>query len=105
MFAVIYSFEVKPNCDQQLIQSWKELTELIYKHEGSLGSRLHKAGENKYIAYAQWPEKEIWENSGNLLPDSASEIRKQMKEACVSIETLFELETIEDLLQSQTSIV
>ena len=39
------------------------MTNLIKLHEGSLGSRLHKQKELHYIAYAQWPSKEIFDNS------------------------------------------
>jgi hypothetical protein len=52
------------------------MTNLTKLHEGSLGSRLHKQKELHYIAYAQWPSKEIFENLGKNLPESTSEIRK-----------------------------
>ena len=42
MYIVIYEFKVKENCDHKFINSWKILTNLIQKNEGSLGSRLHK---------------------------------------------------------------
>ena len=53
------------------------MTNLIKLHEGSLGSRLHKQKELHYIAYAQWPSKEIFDNSVKKLPENFSEIKKK----------------------------
>lgn len=98
MFAVIYSFEVKEDKIQQFEENWSKLTELIYRYEGSLGSRLHKSDKLNYLAYAQWPDKQTWENSGAKLPDVSKEISRRMKEACVKIETTHRLELTNDLL-------
>lgn len=99
MFAAIYSFKVHPGKDAQFIKAWEELTRLIYQFENSLGSRLHKKSEGLYIAYAQWPDKDTWSNSGAKLPESANEFRIKMKAACSAIETEHELEMLSDLLQ------
>lgn len=103
MFSVIYQFEVKPDSKDSFESSWKELTHLIYDYAGSLGSRLHKKDECSYVAYAQWPNKETWENSSNKLPQKSRDISKIMKESCYSIETLFELDLIEDLIKVKPS--
>lgn len=103
MFAVIYRFEIKENKESEFITAWTELTELIYKYEGSLGSRLHLKRDGVYIAYAQWPNKETWKNAGDELPDFANEVRVRMRESCTKIETLHELECITDLLKSKTN--
>ena len=98
MFAVIYSFTVKPNQDEQFLTAWEGLTKLIYQYVGSKGSRLHKTEDGLYIAYAQWPEKSIWKHSGSKLPKEADLFRAQMRDNCEKIETLFELEMVKDLL-------
>ncbi len=103
MFAVIYQFKVKENMRSEFINAWKQLTQLIYEYEGSLGSRLHKQNDGVYLAYAQWPDKDTWKNSGNKLPDSANKIRRIMRESCTKIETLYELNCTEDLLKSKTN--
>ena len=100
MFAVIYQFKVKENRKAEFINAWKQLTQLIYEYEGSLGSRLHKHKDGSYLAYAQWPDRETWKNSGNNLPDSADKIRRTMRDCCTGIETLYELDCTEDLLKS-----
>ena len=102
MFAVIYQFKVKENMNSEFIDAWQRLTQLIFKYEGSLGSRLHKLNESVYLAYAQWPNKETWENSGNKLPESAKEAREIMRKCCSQIETLYELDCTEDLLNHKT---
>ena len=53
------------------------MTKLINLHEGSLGSSLHKQKELHYIAYAQWPSKEIFDNSVKKLPENVSKIKKK----------------------------
>jgi len=98
MFTVIYSFNVKPDSVLEFKKAWRELTLLIQKHEGSLGSRLHKNSENTYIAYAQWPDKQVWAESGGNMPDSNIEFRRIMKDSCTKIKILFELDVIDDLL-------
>ena len=100
MFTVIYTFHIRPKSVNSFKKSWKELTNLIYKYEGSLGSRLHKQSEFHYVAYAQWPDKTTWLNSGSKLPEKANEIKTIMSNSCLQIETLFELDIVEDLLKS-----
>ncbi len=102
MFAVIYSFSVKPGQTSKFIEAWEELTRLIYTHEGSLGSRLHKTNASEFMAYAQWPDKKTWQESGKKLPDEADKWRNAMRLACDSIETRFELPVVSDFLKKET---
>ncbi|MEM7160891.1 MAG: antibiotic biosynthesis monooxygenase [Bacteroidota bacterium] len=101
MFAVIYRFKVKEEYEKDFIQAWREMTLLIYQFEGSLGSRLHRESENTFIAYAQWPDKFTFNNSGSKLPESAKLISQRMRASCENISTLHKMETHEDLLQSE----
>lgn len=103
-FAVIYQFEVLEGRQEEFIGAWKALTQLIYQYEGSLGSRLHQSHKHTYIAYAQWPDKKTWENAGNGLPEEAKAFRSTMRECCQSIEILFELNTLEDVLKDSLFI-
>jgi hypothetical protein len=99
MFIVIYSFKVKPNQVQNFEKAWRDMTVLILKYVDSLGSRLHRQDDFNYIAYAQWPDKSTWENSDKKLLEISKDIRKTMNKSCEKIETLFELEVVEDLLE------
>lgn len=98
MFAAIYLFEVKKRDEKTFVESWESLTKLIYEHCGSLGSRLHKESEGRYIAYAYWPSEDFWQNSSDKLPKEADLYRGQMRESCTKIETLHKLNTVSDLL-------
>lgn len=98
MFSVIYTFKVKDGKDQDFLDGWTGLTKLIYKHEGSLGSKVHKDQNGNYVACAQWPSREVWENTGANLPKVETEkFRAQMKNSCYEMETLFELDLVVDL--------
>lgn len=93
-FTVIYSFKVVEGKEKDFIKSWAELTKLIYEFEGSYGSRLHKVNSTLFIGYAQWPSKEVYDRSGNNLPQSANKFREQMRECCSEIKTEFELSSV-----------
>ena len=100
MYIVLYAFYIKPNKETDFIKGWKGLTTLIYQHEGSLGSRLHKKEKLNYIAYAQWPSKSKFENSGSNMPKEADSYRNLMKDSCSEIKIIEKLEVIEDLLKT-----
>lgn len=101
-FSIIYSFKIFDGKEGEFIQCWKELTQLIYEFEGSYGSRLHKVNDNLFIAYAQWPDKEIFELSGFRMPEIAQKFRQAMRECCEEIKSEFELNSIVmDLLQEE----
>lgn len=103
MYVVLYSFKVKPKQVDAFIEGWNGLTNLIYQYEGSLGSRLHKKDRLNFIAYAQWPSKDKFENSGGNLPEEADDFRDLMRASCDTIEVLHELEVVEDLLKQNSS--
>lgn len=92
MFVAIYEFRLKSVDETTTFKrAWKGITELMLAHCNSLGSRLHKADEVTYIAYAQWPDREHWEQAGHKLPDAVNNLREQMRGACQSVKTLHEL--------------
>jgi heme-degrading monooxygenase HmoA len=101
MFVAVYQFDVKEGECEKFKKAWAELTKLIYQYEGSLGSRLHQENETTYIAYAQWPSRQTWENSGSKLPEEANHWRSEMRAACQNIATLHELESDIDLLKDK----
>ena len=103
MHIVLYRFRVKSNKEEDFIKGWKGLTELIYKYEGSLGSRLHKGDELNYIAYAQWPDQLTFETSGKNLPEQANHFRTLMRSSCSEIEVLQSMDIVEDLLKNEQS--
>lgn len=101
-FSIIYSFRVLNGKEEDFINGWTELTKLIYVFEGSYGSRLHKVDDQLFIAYAQWPDKEMYNGSGNNLPATAEAYRQQIRSSCSDIKTEFELGVIVmDLLKNE----
>lgn len=102
MYIILYSFKVKPNQEENFIEGWTGLTNLIYKYEGSLGSRLHKKAPLEYIAYAQWPNKIKFESAGDHLPIEADTYRNLMRTSCSSIDTIDKFEVVKDLLAENT---
>ncbi|WP_299098097.1 antibiotic biosynthesis monooxygenase [uncultured Winogradskyella sp.] len=103
MYIVLYTIRIKPNQEEKFIEAWTGLTKLIYKHEGSLGSRLHKKDNLNFFAYAQWPNKSTFDNAGGNLPEEANHFRKKMKASCETFEVLEKFEMVEDLLKQQQS--
>lgn len=98
MYSIVYSFEIKPEEEDQFINGWKGLTQLFKVHANSLGSRLHKSSGNQYFAYAQWPDKITFENASNLLPEEATQYREQMRTSLQNSEVIFSGNVQIDLL-------
>ena len=101
MFFVVYSFHVIKGKEASFESSWKKLTEMIYTHANSNGSRLHKSKGNEYIAYASWPDKKSWKEGFSRLPKGSEMFSKKMKDCCSNIQTVYELDMVNDLLKKQ----
>lgn len=98
---MIYSFAVHKGMADKFIETWSELTRLIYRFEGSYGSRLHQVNDELYIAYAQWPDRATWAASGDRLPETSVGLRTRLRECCREIKTEYELKEIKDLLVNE----
>jgi quinol monooxygenase YgiN len=97
MFAVIYRFNVRHGFDEQFQSAWAERTREIQAQHGGLGSRLHRSPDGAWIAYAQWPDRATWDAAGHTgTEDTAAQ--GAMKQCCETVETLFELDVMNDLL-------
>ncbi len=100
-FAVVYQFTVKEGQETAFEHNWAIVTESIKRVRGGLGSVLHKT-ENAlvYIAYAQWPSKEIFDKhfDENMFSTEEQAARAAMRATTEKIETLHSLNIIKDLL-------
>ena len=98
MFAAVYRFVVQPSHEEAFRTSWRELTLLIREHQGGLGSRLHQAGAHTYIAYAPWPDRSTWRaaREGPARED-IERLGVALRASCVTVETVFQLDVVEDL--------
>ena len=61
-FAVIYRWRVHPGMEESFTAAWETLTRGIREGRGGLGSRLHRAEDGTWVAYAQWPDRATWAN-------------------------------------------
>lgn len=62
-FAVIYRWRLAVDKEESFVVAWRRLTELIRERRGGLGSRMHRASDGTFVAYAQWPNEEAWRAS------------------------------------------
>ncbi len=72
-FAVLYRWRVHPEKVEAMRDAWRQLTIAIARERGGLGSRLHRLGDGWFGAYAQWPNREVWERARDSM--SADPVR------------------------------
>lgn len=56
MFAVIHHWRLHPGAEAQFLDGWQRVTRAIHAACGSYGSRLHRAGNDDWVAYVRWPD-------------------------------------------------
>ena len=97
MFVALYRWKLKEGCEGRFREGWRRRTREIYERCGSLGSRLHRAEDGTWLAYAQWPNRQAWEDARGV-PVSDVEASALMRE---SVETSYPdtyMEVADDLL-------
>ena len=67
-FAVIYRWTIRVDKTEEFQEAWEKVTAAIRAQRGGLGSRLHQDEDLTWVAYAQWPDRETWEQSLELGP-------------------------------------
>jgi quinol monooxygenase YgiN/catechol 2,3-dioxygenase-like lactoylglutathione lyase family enzyme len=108
MFCVVYQWKVKPGKEDEFRETWRTITEAIFRQHGSLGSRLHKEDDGTWVAYAQWLSPEQWKNHAETL---GVELVRSRQAACLSEgpTVLLKLHVTDDLLATapyeQTHVV
>lgn len=102
MFCVLYEFTVKESQNQVFEAAWAEFTDAIFRARGSLGSRLHTTTSSQvYIAYAQWPSEEIFDDSPGdsvFTPDEIA-ARQRMRGSLIEVKVLQRLHVLDDRLR------
>jgi len=99
MFNVLYRWRLKPGAEENFKTAWTSMTVVLHKERGALGSRLHQAADGTWVAYAQWPDRALWEKSGQL-GSADQELSQAMQDAIEeSLEPLL-LQPVVDLLDS-----
>jgi len=102
MYIAVYRWKVKEDKEEIFKAAWLTLTKAIYAKRGSLGSRLHRAEDGSWLAYAQWPDKATYDQARTL--ESADPTTGAIMSECIeeSQPPLF-LEVVSDFLQITTS--
>jgi heme-degrading monooxygenase HmoA len=94
MFAVIYRWRLKPGYEEQFVDGWARVTRAIHAGCGSHGSRLHRAGDGTWVAYARWPDAETRERCEHGDLEGARLMREAVAETFP--ETIMDI--VQDLL-------
>jgi hypothetical protein len=97
-FSVIYRWRLHNGMESQFCQAWERATKLLMDERGALGSRLHRAEDGTWVAYAQWPSKAVWETSRELGAVDP-EVSRQMLEAALETLPLILLTPVSDFLR------
>ena len=97
-FCVIYRFRLRDGMESRFKECWSRVTEAIRDTRGGLGSRLHKASDGTWAAYAQWPDRETWARSQQMDAIDDAEAIEMMASAIAERLPPILLETQVDLL-------
>lgn len=81
MYVAIYRWKLKPGSEDAFTKHWEAGTWLFRFEQKTLGSRLHRADDGTYFAYAQWPSRESY-HAKRALSGTHKENLAKMKE-CV----------------------
>ena len=99
MFVALYRWKVKEGHERNFLESWHRITEGIYQHSGSLGSRLHQAEDGVWVAYAQWPDRQTYDAAKNI-PAIDAEARTMFRESIEEADPDIYKNVTDDLLQA-----
>ena len=99
-FHVVYRWRLREGSEASFRAAWSAVTQAIRREHGGLGSRLHRAEDGWWVAYAAWPDRARWESmqaaTQSVLPDAAA----VMGAAIVESAPPLLLEPLEDLLDA-----
>jgi len=94
MFAVVYRWRLQPGREDSFAQGWELVTRAIRATCGSYGSRLHRADDGTWVAYALWPDSE----SRDRCDHAEDEGERLMAEAVLERLPTITMTTVSDLL-------
>ncbi|MFN8548742.1 MAG: antibiotic biosynthesis monooxygenase [Candidatus Eisenbacteria bacterium] len=83
-FTVLYRWRLHPGMEASFVIAWSRITELLLRHRGSRGSRLHRGADGLWYGYAQWPSAEARERAfaaGSVDPDAGAAMRAAIAES------------------------
>ena len=101
MFVAAYRWTVHPGKEEQFRAAWRRGTELIRALYGSLGSRLHRDEEGRFVGVAEWPDRATWQRAIDakmVYDDSATRAAFVDAVADAAGEPLLLMDVTDDLL-------
>ena len=98
MFIALYRWKLREGQEEKFREGWRRRTVEIYRKCGSLGSRLHRAEDGTWVAYAQWPDKRAWE-AAREVGVTDTEAPSMMKESIEVSYPQMLLEVADDLIK------
>ena len=103
MYVVVYWWRVKPGKEAQFREAWRRGTREISRIYGGLGSRLHRAPDGRFVAIAEWPDRDTWQRAYDArMVYEDKEARAMFVDAIAEVppgnEPVFTLELLDDLL-------
>lgn len=98
MYCILLEFRPTPGTEEDFLGAWREFTAFIFENYGSKGSRMHLSEDGRFIAYAQWPDKNVYENV--VETEAGNKLRKKMTSFLQEdgVTVIEKLEVLEDLL-------
>lgn len=96
MFIALYRWKLIKGRESLFQEGWHRITVEFYRERGSLGSRLHRAEDGTWVAYAQWPDKQAWEAARVQVRDT--EAVQMMRESIELSHAPTFMEVVDDLL-------
>lgn len=100
MFIALYRWKVKEGHEKAFLEGWHRRTEEIYRQCGSLGSRLHRAEDGVWVAYAQWPDRRTYD-AAQSIPVIDVEARTMFRESVEESYPDIYMNIVDDLLQEE----
>ncbi|MEU0336729.1 antibiotic biosynthesis monooxygenase [Streptomyces sp. NPDC006193] len=94
MFAVIYRWRLHEGAEEQFAAGWHRVTRAMHRHCGSYGSRLHRADDGTWVAYARWPDAGAREACPEVDPEGEAMMREAIAESFPSLRC----QVVDDLL-------
>lgn len=99
MFVAVYWWRVHPGMESAFRAAWRHGTELIQTRYGSLGSRLHRDRDGRFVGTAEWPDEATWQAAMDVkMVYDAPETRATFVDAVADGGLAFAMEVTDDLL-------
>jgi len=99
MYTVLYQWDIHQDKHDDFVSGWEAVTDHYLAKHNSLGSKLHKISDNRFMAFAQWPSKEIRDIAFNL-NDAPQHAVEKMKNSIITSYPPTETTIISDKLKA-----